>query len=114
MTLLRSRATAVSAALLALFVFASPTAAQLTFNLTYQDTGTGVGFDDPSVGATRRATMTAAANFIISQIDARGTINIRFDPSNTASGVGFLGQMGTLFTVQNGYSNGLVFQRATT
>src|SRR5437867_296577 len=112
MTLIRSRATAASAALVALFLFPSAAPAQLTFNLTYQDVG--VGFNDPTVGATRRATMTAAANYIASQLDARGTVNIQFDPSNTTNGVGFLGQMGTSYTLSNGFTNGLVFQRATT
>jgi len=112
MRLFRSRVPAPWVALFALFVLAGRTPAQLTFNLTYQDVG--VGFNDPSVGATRQATMTAAANYIASQIDARGTININFDPSNTQNGVGFLGQMGTSFFLTNGFSNGLVFQRATT
>jgi autotransporter-associated beta strand protein len=114
MRFIRSRVPAVWVALLAFFVFVGQTPAQLTFNLTYQDTGTGIGFDDPTVGATRRATLMAAANYIASQLDARGTINIQFDPSNTQNGSGLLGQMGTSFTVQNGFSNGLVFQRATT
>ena len=112
MRLIRSRVPALWVALLALFVFAGRTPAQLTINLSYQDVG--VGFNDPTNGPTRQATMTAAANAIASQLDARGTINIRFDPSNTQTGVGFLGQMGTLFIQQNGFSNGLVYQRATT
>jgi autotransporter-associated beta strand protein len=114
MCLIPARVPRVWVALICLLVFAGQVPAQLTFNLTYSDTGTGVGFDDPIVGATRRATMTAAANYIASQLDARGTININFDPSNTQNGQGFLGQMGTSFIVSNGFSNGLVFQRATT
>jgi autotransporter-associated beta strand protein len=115
MSFIRSRAPAIWVALLALFVFAGQTPAQLTFNLTYQDTGSGIGFDDPTVGATRRATLATAASYIATQLDARGTINIQFVGSNTATGVGFLGQMGTNFISNvNGFSNGLVFQRATT
>ena len=34
--------------------------------------------------------------------------------SNTQNGQGYLGQMGTSFFLSNGYSNGFVFQRATT
>src|SRR5262245_54457959 len=115
MRLIPSRVPAVVwVALLALFVFAGQTPAQLTINLTYSDTGTGIGFDDPSVGATRQATMAAAASYIASQLDARGSITINFGQSQTQNGSGLLGQMGTFFFPTNGYSNGLVFQRATT
>lgn len=115
MRLIPSRVPAVVwVALLALFVFAGQTPAQLTVNLTYLDPA-GVGFNDATVGGTRQATMTAAANYIASQLDARGTINIQFGLSETQVGQGFLGQAGTSFvTSSNGYSNGLVFQRATT
>src|SRR4029079_17042631 len=115
MRFIRSRVPAVVwAALVAIVVFAGPAPAQVTINLTYQDAGTGVGFDDPTVGATRQATMTAAANYIASQLDARGTINIQFAQSETQAGQPFLGQTGTSFFVSNGFTNGWVFQRATT
>lgn len=113
---IRARVPALWAALLALFVFAGASPAQLTFNLTYLDSA-GVGFNDATFGATRQATMAAAANYIVTQLDARGTINIQLDPSNTQilpPNMDFLGRMGTFFIDQNGYSNGSVFQRATT
>jgi autotransporter-associated beta strand protein len=115
MTAPRSRRLAAPVALLALLAVAAPAPAQLTWNLTYQDTGSGVGFDAPGgLGATRQATVAAVTNYLSTQLDARGTINLRIQPSNTQNGFGFLAQAGTSFTAQNGFANGLVFQRATT
>jgi autotransporter-associated beta strand protein len=111
---IRSCVPAVWVALLALFIFVGQTPAQLNFNITYSDTGTGVGFDDPSVGATRRATVTAVTTYIAAQFDARGTIDWNFDASLTTPGQGTLGEGGPSFVLTNGFANGLPFQRATT
>lgn len=98
----------------AVLLLAAPSApAQLTWNLTFLDSG-GVGFADPTLGTTRQNTVTAATNYISSQIDARGTINIQFNPSTTATGAGTLALARLFFVAQTGLSNGQVFQRATT
>jgi hypothetical protein len=89
--------------------------AAITWNITYQDAGSGFGFDDPTLGATRRNTITAVTNYINTVIDANGVIDLVIDPSNNAPGSGTLASAGSLFfTGPNGFQNGLVFDHATT
>ncbi|MCB9187019.1 MAG: T9SS type A sorting domain-containing protein [Flavobacteriales bacterium] len=54
-----------------------------TFNLTYLDqvNGTGIGFDDPNLGALRRGTLEAAFEYFASVIEDVGTADIEIRES---------------------------------
>ncbi|MCB9191091.1 MAG: T9SS type A sorting domain-containing protein [Flavobacteriales bacterium] len=54
-----------------------------TFNLTYLDqaNGTGVGFDDPNLGAARRATLEAAFAYYASLMEDYGSADIEIRES---------------------------------
>lgn len=89
--------------------------AAITWNITYADTGSGFGFDDPVQGATRRNTITAVTNYLNTVIDEDGVIDLRFNPSNNAPGSSTLASAGSFyFTGPNGFQGGLVFEHATT
>lgn len=89
--------------------------AAITWNITYADTGSGFGFDDPTHGVTRRNTITAVTNYLNTVIDENGVIDLVIDPSINAPGSGTLASAGSLFfTGPNGFENGLVFDHATT
>ena len=64
-----------------------------TFNLEFLDVtlANGVGFDDPIVGATRRATAQAVFDYIASELPQAGSADIQFQESEV-DGSGFLGQ----------------------
>lgn len=98
---------------LLVLVLAAPAArAQLTWNFTYADTGTGQGFDAPTVGQQRKDTITAVTNYMATVFDARGQISFQWDPSLN-SGSGFLAQAGSSYaTPGNSFQAGLVFQQA--
>jgi hypothetical protein len=90
--------------------------AGITWNLTYNDVAnhTGFGFDDPTQGAARMATVTAVTNYISSVINADGTIDLVVENSlNEGSAtLAFAGPL--YFPSPNGFANGLVFDHATT
>jgi hypothetical protein len=58
-----------------------------TFNLTYLDqvNGTGVGFDDPNLGAERRAALEAAFAYYASVIEDYGSADIEIRESFSAN-----------------------------
>jgi hypothetical protein len=89
-------------------------AAAITWNITYQDAGSGFGFDDPTQGATRRNTITAVTNYINTVIDASGAIDLVIDRSKTDTSAGILASAGSFYFPTTGFDNGLVFQHATT
>ncbi len=94
----------------------SPVQAAFNWNFTYNDVvnNTNVGFDDPTFGAPRRATFEAVANYVSSTLDGSGTIDFTLNNSQTDGG-GALASAGTLyFTSPNGFSNGILFQHAST
>lgn len=87
-----------------------------TFNIVYLDVdnNTGVGFDDPTFGADRRATFEAALTYIQTVIDDVGSCDIEVQQSQT-DGSGFLGQAGTLYlSIPNSFQPGLAFSHITT
>ena len=95
-------------------------AGNATFALTFGDVTntTGVGFDDPTLGATRRATAQAVADYLNSVLNTSPasppTIEIDFADSET-DGTGFLASAGTLwFTLPNRYDGGFAKQHLTT
>ena len=94
---------------------AHPASAAITWNVTYADGTSNVGFGTGNAaGATRRATFEAALNYVSSVFD---TPNVTLDFTVNASqtdGSGFLASAGTSFFDTNGYTNGVLFQHATT
>lgn len=64
----------------------------VTFQVEYLDVtnSTGVGFDDPTLGATRRSTAAAVLSYMASVLPHDGSALIEFQESQT-DGTGFLG-----------------------
>ena len=100
------------------------TKAGLTFNVTYEDleanggAGNGVGFDDPTLGAARRATVAAVFDYIEATLDvstgAMSTLTYNFELSETDGG-GPLASAGTSYSVTtSSYQPGVLFQNAET
>lgn len=90
----------------------------LTFNLTFADvTGnTNVGFDDPALGATRRATAQTVANYLnlVLNGNSGAVLDIDFQVSQT-DGTGFLASAGTYwFTAPNQYNSGFAWTHTIT
>ena len=113
----------------ALVAVAAPAPAQITWNFTFADVtnATTTGFDDrtstqsgtSTLGADRRATMVLVANYLNTQLDARGTINFAVDPSFFAAGDPTLASAGTSYFTNvggpvTGFQNGILFRQATT
>ncbi|RMF41062.1 MAG: hypothetical protein D6753_10400, partial [Planctomycetota bacterium] len=92
-----------------------PARAGITFNVTFDDvtSNTGVGFDDPTDGATRRNTFSAVLGYIDSVLDHNGTLDIRVRASETDGG-GFLAAAGPFFSTATGFQNGSAFTHITT
>lgn len=97
-------------------LFSSSSRAEIIFNFTYEDVGTDsdFGFDDPILGATRRATVEAVASYINTVVDHDGRVDIGWDVSVDAPGSSTLASMGTSYFLNQGVSQGFVFEHATT
>lgn len=103
-------------AAIALLLGFSAAQAQLTWNFTYQDiiNASGQGFDAAgATGTARRDTVLAVRNYLNTILDARGTINLHFDPSYSNAGDSTLAFAGALYIQNSGFENGMVFRRAT-
>ena len=95
---------------------AAPAFAAITFNITYNDVvnDTNIGFDDPTFGATRQATIASMTSYLNSVLDHNGTIDLTVNNSQP-DGTGFLASSGpAFFTSPNGFKNGFAFEHATT
>jgi hypothetical protein len=88
---------------------ASPLAAAITFNFIYQDSG--YGFDDPTFGAERQATMSAVGDYLNTVLNANGQVDILVTASEP-DGTGFLGAAGSYYFVADGFQNGFAFENA--
>ena len=90
--------------------------ADITFNFTYADVdnNTGFGFDDAVEGATRRATVDAVTVYLNSVLDHDGRVDINWNQSINDPTAGTLASMGPFFFANQGFSNGFVFDHATT
>ena len=90
-------------------------ATTIAFNVTYMDVvnTTGVGFDHPSLGAARQATVDLALEYIDSVLNETGNCDIRFEESEVG-GDGYLAAGGTFFPVIAGFTNGDAFDHITT
>ena len=106
----------VFSALIVLTAIAVPGRAQITWNVTFNDVvnNTNVGFDDATFGAARQSTFTAVLNYINLVVRENGTVDLTVNDSGT-DGTGALASAGaTFFTSPNGFTNGFVFDHATT
>lgn len=77
------------AAGLMLLCTAATTSAQLVFTFTYQDVvgSTGAGYDDPTLGATRRGALESAASTLAGYFTGYSvTVNFTVTSENTNSG----------------------------
>ena len=103
--------------LIAIVAFsAGNTFADINWNVTFNDVlnNTNNGFDDPTLGLTRRNTFNSVLTYINTVLDHTGTVDFTVNNSQT-DGTGFLASAGTFyFTGPNGFSNGLFFDHATT
>lgn len=102
--------------LASLALLTTPAFAAISWNISYNDVinNTGIGFDDPTHGATRRSTFESVTNYISSRVDGIGTVDFEINNSLT-NGTDSLASAGTYyFGGPNGFSNGLLFQHATT
>lgn len=89
------------------------TANKINWVLSYDDPS-GVGFNDATLGAERRATVLRVLRTISSHLNyTTGTINIEFEPSRQ-DGVGPLSDSGPIFSDLNpGYYNGAAYDHIT-
>ncbi len=98
------------------FIPASTLSADITFNVIYDDVNgnSNFGFDDPTLGATRRSTVNAVLDYINTVVDHTGSADIQFLTSNNAPGSGTLASAGPLFfSGPAGFTNGFLFDHAT-
>src|SRR5262245_24979373 len=107
-----------AACVLLVLLSAAPAGAQINWQVTFNDqvNATGIGFGDPTLGATRRATFLNVLNNIINtQLDARGTVNLLVTNSNSNPGDPTLAMAGPFsHTPPNpGFVNGTLFEKAT-
>ena len=77
--------------------------AAITFNFTYQDVilDNNRGFDDPTFGASRRATVEAVGTYLNTVFEANGDADIHWVESMVGAGVSILGQMGSYYPQVN-------------
>lgn len=93
--------------------FALPVRGEVTFSFTFFDvvTGTGVGFDDPALGAARREALEKVAMEIGKRIGQTATVAIGVAPSET-DGTGPIGiGSATFLDTTAGIRDGEVYRR---
>lgn len=85
------------------------------FDVTFDDVTQhdGRGFDDPSQGSTRRATISAVFSYISTKLTDSGHCQVEFMPSET-DGSGFLAAAGPFFDVSAPFTSGFAFAHITT
>ena len=90
--------------------------ADIIFNVSFLDVvnSTGVGFDDPTLGSTRRDTFSSVFTYLNTVLDETGTVDFEVGVSET-DGTGSLASGGTLFpTTGELFFNGALFNRVDT
>ena len=81
----------------------------------HNDTGTGIGFDDPAHGADRLATVESVLGYLNAVILNTGSVDIEFAPSIVEGQGGYLAAATTFFEVDlPGYTSGVAFDHITT
>ncbi|MGF1572650.1 MAG: hypothetical protein ACFCU1_06215 [Sumerlaeia bacterium] len=86
-----------------------------TFTVVYQDVldNTNAGFDDPTLGAARRAVVDEVTAYLSTVIKDTGNCDIYFQLSENADN-GFLGFAGTNYFLTSSFQGGLAFEHITT
>ena len=84
------------------------------FDIVYQDVeeSSGVGFDDPEFGESRRATLWAVLDYLGSVLDVPGRADLIVRVSQT-DGSGALASAGPFLVPESGFQGGLVFEHLT-
>lgn len=103
-------------AVLVVTCLAGPAQAQISWNLTYLDPA-GLGFNNATTGATRRATLDAVLAYVSSIIVVPGPVTLDIDIlASQFDGTGFTGQaIGNVSGITGpGYYPTDVFRHATT
>ena len=88
----------------------------INWNVTFGDvtSSTGVGFDDPTLGAARRQIFQDTLDYIDSVLDETGTVDLLVNASQT-DGTGFLASAGPyFFSSPAGFYNGFVYDHVRT
>ena len=96
--------------------FSVSSEASISFNIEYLDVVnmTGVGFDDPTLGASRQTTFNSVFGYLNTVLDHTGSADIQVRLSQN-DGSGFLAAAGPFrFTGPNGFTNGFAFDQITT
>jgi len=90
--------------------------ADITWNVTFEDGASSVGFGTGhSLGATRRATFQAALDYISATLDTPNDVTLDYVvETSLTGGTGSLASGGTLFFNNPGFTNGILFQHAQT
>lgn len=90
--------------------------ADITWNVTFEDGTSNVGFGTGhSLGATRRATFQAALDYISATLDTPNDVTLDYVvETSLTGGTGSLASGGTLFFNNPGFTNGILFQHAQT
>ncbi len=96
-------------------------AGNITWNITYQDEidNTGLGFDDATFGASRRAVVDATVNYVNNVLNTTPgtppTIDVHWDLSTNLPADSTLASMGTFHAnAAIGFDNGVAFSHITT
>ena len=89
----------------------------MTFNITYEDVdnNTNFGFDDPSLGTTRRATFEAVLTYLADVLNHTATVDVVCEQSINVPGSSGLASAGTYYNIStNGFKPGAGYTRITT
>lgn len=88
----------------------------VTFLLTFEDVtlDTGIGFDDPFFGGSRRAVMNRIFDYLSSVLDHSGAASVFIERSIDDPSSGLLAAAGPFFNSSPGFTNGFPFTRITT
>lgn len=100
---------------LGLLLVGSTARAGVTFDVTFSDVvnSTGVGFDDPTLGAERRSTLQSVFSYVGSVLDHDGSTEILISDSQT-DGMGSLASGGPTFALPGPrFDNGIAFSNIT-
>ena len=92
-------------------VLTSAAQADIVWNVTYNDVvnSTGVGFNDASLGASRRATFESVLAYVSNVTNESGSVNFTLNSSRT-DGTGSLASAGSLYSGLPGFQKSLVQQ----
>lgn len=88
----------------------------ITFNVSYEDVTAhnGIGFDNATNGAARRARVSEVFTYLNSVLNHTGVCDVVFTVSDNAGSGGALATGGTYYWQTPGFTNGFAFDHITT